>query len=46
MLKLHIVSWKLLEPDKCVVAEGVGDLWPYKYEKETSQENVDPSNSG
>ena len=28
MLKLHIESWKLLEPDKCVVTEGVGDLWP------------------
>ena len=28
MLKLRIVSWKLLKPDKCVVTEGVGDLWP------------------
>ena len=26
MLKLRIVSWKLLDPDKCVVTEGVGDL--------------------
>jgi len=29
MLKLRIESWKLLEPDKCViVTEGVEDLWP------------------